>query len=128
VAAPGAYVTARTILLILVSVSLSATAQIAFKLGVSGGQAVGGESDVRAALRILFTPGVLGGLALYGVGTLLWLAVLSRVQVSQAYPFVGLSFVITAVLGRLVFHDDLGFARTGGILLIIAGIALVARS
>ncbi len=64
--------TASTLLLILVSVTLSAAAQISFKLGISSAPLIAGLAEA------LFTPGVMTGLALYGFGTLLWLSVLGR--------------------------------------------------
>ena len=60
--------------------------------------------------------------------TVLWLAVLTRAELSQAYPFVGLSFVLTAIFGWLLFHDAMSVARIGGIALIMAGVVLVGRS
>jgi multidrug transporter EmrE-like cation transporter len=120
--------TASTLALILVSVSLSALAQISFKFGMSsattGTLAAGG---IERILQILLSPGVLGGLALYGIGTMLWLTVLGRVQVSQAYPFVGLGFVLTALMGYALFGDTMSVVRILGILSIMGGIALVAH-
>jgi multidrug transporter EmrE-like cation transporter len=123
-------VTAGTLILILVSVSLSALAQIAFKLGVTGRRSAGvvDGSMVERLLHAVLTPGVLTGLALYGFGTLLWLTALGRVEVSQAYPFVGLGFVLTALLGYAFFGDALSPQRIAGILVVIGGVALVAQS
>jgi multidrug transporter EmrE-like cation transporter len=121
--------TASTLTLILVSVSLSALAQISFKFGVTAAAASGSGSGMVAQLiHSMLTPGIVAGLALYGFGTLLWLSALGRVDVSQAYPFVGLGFVLTAILGYALFGDPLGPQRIVGILVVIAGIALVAQS
>lgn len=111
--------TAATLALILVSVTLSALAQISFKFGVD---AAGGR-----LLDALLTPGVLVGLALYGLGTLLWLSALGRVEVSQAYPFVGLGFVLTAALGGMLFGDAVTAQRLLGMVLVGGGIVLIAR-
>lgn len=117
-----------TLGLILVSVSLSAVAQISFKLGVTGASnhAVAGGPAVVLANSML-TPGVLVGLALYSCGTLLWLTALARVDVSQAYPFVGLGFVLTAILGYTFFGEPLTVERVAGILVVMGGIWLVAH-
>src|ERR1700760_1569313 len=56
-------------------------------------------------------------ITLYGVGTMLWLTVLSCIEVSQADPFVGLGFVLTAVLGYALFGNALGLQRILGTLL-----------
>lgn len=117
--------------LALVSIVLSSVAQVLLKLGMTGG-------DVRAAIAagapasivqaVLLSPAVVGGLALYGLGTVLWLAVLARAELSQAYPFVGLSFVLTAAMGYFLFADALTPGRIAGIALIVVGVVLVGRS
>ncbi len=122
--------TGRTLALILVSVALSACAQVLFKIGVSSAPGQIAPSDaslVGAVVRMLLRPGVLGGLALYGVGTVLWLSALSRTELSQAYPFVGLGFVLTALLGHFLFSEPLGPGRLAGTALVVAGVYLVAR-
>jgi multidrug transporter EmrE-like cation transporter len=116
--------------LILLSVSLSAAAQVLFKFGMSSESvrtAMAAGSVVRTALAVFLNPGVPGGLSLHGTGTVLWLGVLSRIQVSQAYPFVGLGFVLTALIGYALFGDTLWPLRIGGIALAMAGIPLIAR-
>jgi hypothetical protein len=67
--------------LILVSVTLSAVAQVAFKFGVSSdpGQAA---RAILGPLAKLVTLGVLVGLGLYAIGTLLWLTALGRVDLT----------------------------------------------
>jgi multidrug transporter EmrE-like cation transporter len=113
--------------LILVSVMLSAAAQIAFKFGVSSDPGHWGRT-LLGPLAKLVTPGVLIGLALYGFGTLLWLTALGRVELSQAYPFVGIGFALTALAGWWIFGDQLSLQRVAGIVLVVGGIVLVARS
>jgi multidrug transporter EmrE-like cation transporter len=123
-------VTGGTLALILVSVSLSALAQISFKLGVTGAWShpvvAGGVAG--GLVNSMLTPGVIVGLALYGFGTLLWLTALARVDVSRAYPFVGLGFVLTAILGYAFFGDALTPQRIVGILVVMGGVWLVAQS
>jgi drug/metabolite transporter (DMT)-like permease len=117
--------------LILLSISLSAIAQVLFKFGMSSAavkQALAGGSPTQAAIAVFLSAGVLGGLSLYGIGTVLWLGVLSRTEVSQAYPFVGLGFVLTALIGYFLFGDALGPLRIAGIALVMGGIFLISRS
>ena len=118
------------LLLILASVGLGAVAQVLMKLGMTAGpmrEALATGAPVRVVVAVLTSPGVMGGLVLYGIATVLWLGVLSRVELSQAYPFVGLSFVLAAVLGYFVFADAVSATRVAGIALIVAGVVLVGR-
>jgi drug/metabolite transporter (DMT)-like permease len=114
--------------LILVAVTFSALAQIAFKAGMSGAlqgtyAALAWKSSLVSGLT---NPYVLLGLLLYGAGTLLWLLVLSRLDVTVAYPFVGLGFVITMILGAVLLHEPLGLTKIIGTLLVVAGVILIA--
>ncbi len=122
--------TGTMLLLILASVGLGAVAQVLMKLGMTAAAmrealAIGAAAPV--VLAVLTSPGVMGGLALYGIATVLWLGVLSRVELSQAFPFVGLSFVLAAVLGYFVFAEAVSAMRVAGIALIVAGVVLVGR-
>jgi drug/metabolite transporter (DMT)-like permease len=114
--------------LILVSVTLSAVAQLLFKLGVSSSAQTSELSIVGGLIAALLSPAVLGGVALYGLGTIVWLAALARTPLSQAYPFVGLGFLITAIFGHVVLSEEFGILRIAGTILVITGIFLIARS
>lgn len=120
-----------TLLLVLVSVTLSACAQLLLKVGVTawrGQPPALGPASISAVPGMLFHPGILGGLALYGLGMVLWLLVLNRVALSQAYPFVGLGFVLTALFGALALQEPFGPGRLLGTALIVGGVVVVARS
>ena len=116
------------LLLALASVSMSAVAQVLFKYGMSSAAVREAGSTPDLIRSVALSPGILGGLGLYGLGTVLWLGVLSRAELSQAYPFVGLSFVLTAIFGAVLFHDVLSPSRIAGIAAIVAGVWLVGRS
>jgi drug/metabolite transporter (DMT)-like permease len=119
------------LLLALVSICMSAVAQVLFKVAMSAAPmraAIADGSAGAVAKAVVLSPGVMGGLGLYGLGTVLWLGVLSRAELSQAYPFVGLSFVLTAIFGAILFHDTLSPSRIAGIAAIVAGVWLVGRS
>jgi len=117
--------------LALVSIAMSAVAQVLLKAGMTGAGVRGAIAEGAAlgiVRAVLLSPGVMGGLLLYGLGTVLWLAVLARAELSQAYPFVGLSFVLTAAMGYFLFADAMTAGRIAGIALIVAGVVLVGRS
>lgn len=117
--------------LILLSVALSAIAQIVLKSAMSSKAVqvdMAADGLLRVAMNVLINPTVITGLTLYGLGAVLWLAVLARLDVTQAYPFVGLGFIFTLILGYLFLNEPVGFQRLIGTLLITAGVVLVARS
>ncbi len=119
----------KAAVLAIVSISLSVAAQFALKQGVSTAGSVTATSSglLEALPRMLTTPMVIGGLVLYGLSAVVWLAVLSQWEVSRAYPLVGLGFVLTAIVGYMV-GEQVGAMRAAGVLLICLGVALVGRS
>ena len=113
--------------LILVSVTLSALGQVAFKFGVSSnpGQAA---KELLGSFAHLLTPGVFFGLVCYGIGTILWLTALDKVELSQAYPFIGISLALTTIAGWWFFGDQITTPRIAGIALVVGGVVLLAQS
>ncbi len=111
--------------LIITSVAMSACAQLLLKMGVGAARAGSGAS---AGLTYLLSPWVVAGLALYGLGAMVWLYVLARLPLSAAYPFVGLGFILTMVLGSVALGESLSVLRVAGTLLIAIGCVLVSRS
>lgn len=120
----------NTLLVACVSIALSVAAQFSLKAGMSG-QAVKEVLAHPYTLRGLFTvltdKYVVGGFVLYGLGAVVWLAVLSKWDVSKAYPVVGLGFVFTVAIGFMV-GEQVTIARVIGVALICVGVVLVARS
>lgn len=123
---------ALPILLILISVSISAFAQTLFRIGMTRPevQAVlaggNGNGAVTIARTLLASPFLWGGLVAYGFGTLLWLFVLSKVPVSFAYPFVALGIVITTLSGTLLLGEQISRMSILGIALVALGIVTMA--
>jgi multidrug transporter EmrE-like cation transporter len=113
------------IIMLLVSVSLGAAGQLCLKYGVS---LLGEGASVLAIVKGIFTPYVFGGFFLYGISSIIYLNVLSRLDLSYAYPFVALSFVIVTILSWHFLDETLPMLRIVGLGLIMAGVLTVAAS
>ncbi len=110
------------------SVALSAFAQLSLRQGMSrpATQSALEAGGGTAAWAVASQPFVLLGLALYALGALVWLLVLARLDVTRAYPFVGLGFVLVATLGAMLLGETLTPARVVGTLLVVSGVLCVA--
>ena len=117
-----------TIALVLASVLLNAAAQIALRSAARSGIFVTGRSIVETALDIGSRPGILVGIACYGLSLLTWIVVLSRAEASFAYPFLALGFVIVAIAGHLLLGEVLTERRMLAIAIIGSGVLLLATS
>ena len=111
------------LVLALFCVLLSSAAQIAMKRGM--GAPVSADVGTTYA-HALTSPLVWLGLALYGASAVLWLWVLSRLDVSVAYPLVSLGFVTTLALGVLWLGEPFSWLRMAGCTLIVMGVSLLA--
>jgi drug/metabolite transporter (DMT)-like permease len=54
--------------------------------------------------------------------------VLSRVEVSYAYPLLSVGYIVTTFAGWLFFHESIGPTRWAGIVVICIGVWLITRS
>lgn len=115
--------------LIALSISTGVAGQTAIKLGVSQPQAGESASGLLAVLQmILGSPWVLMGLTLYGVGAVAWIAVLSRLDLSLAYPLLALNFVLITLTSKVFLGETVPTLRWVGMFVICIGIIIVARS
>ena len=80
------------------------------------------------AFQLLTNLPILFGLFCYVISVGIWIGVLSRTQVSVAYPMVSLGYVVNAIAAYYLFDEAMTFARIGGIFFILLGVYLVARS
>ncbi|OXT00340.1 transporter [Notoacmeibacter marinus] len=115
---------------ILFTVATNAFAQLMLKHGMMqlGELAVPGVHPVLRILQIVFQPWVFFGLCVFVVSMASHLFVLSKVDLSFAYPFLSLAYVLVAVLAWQLFGEDLNALRIGGIALICVGTVLIAQS
>lgn len=117
--------------LLLISVTFNVTANILLKKGVL---AFGGLSGQKAhitteLLKAAVTPYLWIGLALYGLSFLIWLRVLSFNDLSRAYPIFAATVFLFTSLGSLIFlKENISLMRVLGIVIILSGIYVVARS
>lgn len=118
------------IALILLSVGLASVAQLTLKSGMNqvtesnGAVTLSGESVKAIATNLT----VWGGLVLFGLSAVVWLFVLSRTSLSFAYPFASLTYLIIVLVDLFWFHEEIPALRWAGVVAIMTGIVLVART
>ncbi|HZG39799.1 MAG TPA: SMR family transporter [Nodosilinea sp.] len=70
---------------------------------------------------------LLGGVLVYGISTLMYILVLSKVNLSIAYPVViGLTVISTTIFGATFFQEKVGTVAWLGIGLMLSGIWAIA--
>ncbi len=118
------------IVYILVSVVAGAVGQIMLKKGMTtmGPLTLSFDQLFNILWRIGTNPYVVIGLAIYVTGTVFWLAALSRVDLSYAYPFASLSYGVMLLAAWQLFKEDITPFRLVGTLVVCLGVFLISRS
>ena len=121
---------AKFIPLILFTVLTNFGSQVLLKHGMTTIETfeLTGKGLMKVFPSVVFNVWVIAGLLVMIISMGSHLVVLSRVDISFAYPFLGLSFVLIALWGYFVLSEDLNFYRILGVVLICSGVALVAKS
>ncbi|NTW97611.1 MAG: hypothetical protein HGB28_03580, partial [Oscillochloris sp.] len=102
--------------LLITACVLTVTGEVMLKLGVSHvSERVGAFSLSFDVLFATFTDWrVIVGFALVFGGSLFWLGVISRVQLSFAYPLLALNYVILLIPSRFLLHEAITPSRVIG--------------
>lgn len=121
---------AKYIPMIMFTVFTNALGQILLKQGmVATGHFSFNVQGVAAALpRLVMNPFLVLGLATFVISTASHLLVLSRVELSFAYPFLSLAYVVVLLSSYFLFGEALNGLRVAGIAFICLGTVLVSRS
>ncbi|MEQ1950619.1 EamA family transporter [Mesorhizobium yinganensis] len=115
---------------ILFTVLTNAAAQLMLKQGMMnlGSISFEGANPIVKILQIVFSPWVFVGLCTFVISMASHLYVLSKVELSFAYPFLSLAYVAVAVFAYFIFREDLNAWRIAGIAFICVGTVLIAQS
>ena len=115
------------IVIMLISVAIG---QIILKLGISKNGEMPSQlfEGIIFILKALLNPLVILSLLLAFIGALAWIAAVSKVQLSFAYPFTSLGYVLVLILSSLILKEQIPTMRWIGIIIIGIGVFVVSRS
>lgn len=74
--------------------------------------------------QLLLNPWVISGFAAALLASLTWMASMTKLPLSHAYPFMSLAFVFVMVFSGLLFHEPITAPKIIGIALVILGLAI----
>lgn len=124
--------TGRTLLgvvYIILTIALTVYGQMVLKwrLNLLGSPPPGAANTLLFVLRSLADPWVLSSYLSALLGSVTWMAALTRFELSIAYPFMSLAFVCVLLLGVLFFGESLTIGKVAGTLLVVAGLIICTR-
>jgi drug/metabolite transporter (DMT)-like permease len=116
--------------LLITACVLTVIGEVMLKVGITHvTEQVGAFSLSPAVLFSTFTEWrVILGFALVFGGSLFWLGVISRVELSFAYPLLAMNYVILLIPSRFLLHETISPTRIVGALIIVAGVIVITWS
>lgn len=83
--------------------------------------------DWPAIIVLLLRPWVISALGAAFLASLCWMAAMSRLELSKAYPFMALNFLLVGLLAIPLFGEALTRPKILGLFLVILGLAVLSR-
>lgn len=117
------------LLLIIVSVLLGAIGQILVKIGAQHLELSFTWTNLWPSLiAIMKNIPVMSGLLIYGLSFIIWVKVLTKTDLSYAYPFVSIGYLFILIVSYFFFKEHFTLSRVMGTMLIVLGVIFVSRS
>ncbi len=76
-------------------------------------------------IQLLLNPFILSGFLSAFVASLFWMAAMTKFDISYAYPFMSLSFVLVFLLSVFFFGEPITFQKVMGVSFIVLGIIVM---
>jgi drug/metabolite transporter (DMT)-like permease len=120
----------RPFLLLLVAIAFTVSGELLLKAGMNqlGELNLEPSQAIPSLLRVFTTPIIVMGFTLIFTGSIFWLAVISRVPLSLAYPMLSLSYIFGVAGAWIFLGEAVTLQRMIGVAIICTGVIVVTRS
>ncbi|MDD5383087.1 MAG: EamA family transporter [Candidatus Margulisbacteria bacterium] len=115
-------------LIVITSILLAVAGQLLMKKGMLAFGAFPVSQLLTKVIPMFLNPWVFIGFVCFGLSSIFWLVVLSRLELSLVYPMVSVAYVLVALVSWLVFKENVTLVRWLGVLVIMVGVFLISRS
>jgi len=111
-------------LFVFITVFLTVYGQIVIKWQVVAAGAMPEATPDRIwfLAKLMLNPWIISGLLAGLLAAVSWMAAMTKLELSHAYPFMSLAFIGVLVASALVFHEPVNAWKIGGLVLITLGI------
>ena len=118
-------------LIIIAVAATAATAHILLKIGMNEIGEINAETiktPGKLIGQLITTPAILAAIPVYAISNIGWLVVLSRLNLSVAYPFLASLYVFLPILSMIFLSETLSVQHWAGIVIIGIGVGIVLRA
>ena len=100
---------------------------IKWQVGQAGVLPVSTGAKLMFLLHVCLNPWVVSGFAAAFLASICWIAAITKMELSHAYPFVGASFVFVLIGSGLFFGEAITPLKITGTALIVLGIIVASQ-
>ena len=115
--------------LIFSTILITAYAQLIVKwrLSQAGSLPVGLPNKAAFFGRLLVDPWMVSVILVTPLAALCWFAAMTKYELSYAYPFMSLAFVLVLILSAIFFHEPVTVPKVLGVVLITVGLIIASQ-
>lgn len=111
---------------VLLTILLTVYGQLAIKFQVikAGAFPQGNLEKIEFLLRLLLNPWIISAFVAALLASVAWMAAMTKLQLSFAYPFMSLAFILVMVFSSILFNEPITTHKVIGLLLVVVGLAI----
>ncbi len=99
-----------------------------WQVSLAGTLPVGIVDKVQFIAHLFLNPWICSSILATLFAGISWMLAMTRFEISYAYPWVGLNFVLMLIFGVFIFDEAFNMAKVFGTLLVVIGIVIIAQS
>ena len=100
---------------------------VKWQVSKAGALPVSLSEKVHFLIALILNPWIISAMAAGFAALICWLAAMTKFELSYAYPFMSLAFVLVLILSALFLNEPITMPKVGGVLLVMAGIVVASR-
>ncbi len=97
---------------------------IKWQVTLAGSLPTSTEDKLKFLVQLLLNPWIISAYAAALLASVAWMAAMTRLQLSHAYPFMSLAFILIMVMSSLFFQEPLTMPKMIGLAFVIAGLVI----
>ena len=98
-----------------------------WRINTMGSMPDGFQNKIFFLFRALLDPFILSGFLAAFIASLLWIAAMTKLEITRAYPFMSLSPALVFIFGIFLLGETFTIGKVIGLILIISGIIITVR-
>ena len=117
-------------LYIVATIAFTVYGQLVLKwrIGIFGPLPINSADKLKFLISLLFDPAIFSGFAAAFLASLAWMAAMTKFDLSHAYPFMSLNFVVVLLLSGWLLNEPMNLQKALGVGLIVVGTVVAAKA